>query len=180
MRLMRSRFFSALFARSIGRIFVARQPQRSKTELTNCLDDHRRGSLCERPQQALSISAFCPRRMYSRSISFVNTADGVGWLSTGTAGVRKAAEYHLCKNIRRYVTTTPFSIELFRWRCGHCFVYCLSRCNQTHDALANLHQHVTVFFQIRTSGYWPMAGDYLCLFISPRQNLIKGMNHAID
>src|SRR5205807_7266600 len=127
-------------------IFVARQPQRSKTELTNCLDDHRRGSLCERPQQALSISAFCPAPDVFPLNQLCEYRRWGGWLPTGTAAVSKAAEYHLCKNIRRYVTTTPFSIELFRWRCGLCFVYCLSRRNQIHDALANLHQHVTVFF----------------------------------
>src|ERR1700756_1285399 len=102
------------------------------------------------------------------------------WLSSSTAGVSKAAEYHLGKNIRRYVTATPFTIELFRWRCGYCFVDCLSCCNQIHNMLANLHQHVTVFFKICTSGYPPMARDYSCLFVSPRQNLIKRMNHAID
>ena len=86
---------------------------------------------------------FAPADLFPLN-QLVNTTDG--WLSTSTAAVRKAAEYHLCKDIRGYVTTTPFSIELSRWRCGHCFVYCLSRRNQIRDALANLHQHVTVFF----------------------------------
>src|SRR5437899_12961700 len=86
---------------------------------------------------------FAPADLFPLN-QLVNTTGG--WLSTGTAAVSKAAEYHLCENIRRHVTTTPFSIELFRWRCGHGFVDCLSCCNQIHDALANLHQHVTVFF----------------------------------
>src|ERR1700692_4361827 len=36
----------------------------------------------------------------------------------------QASEYHSYKNIGGYVTTAPSTIEVFRRRCGHCFVYC--------------------------------------------------------
>src|SRR5438132_14400908 len=74
----------------------------------------------------------------------VNTTDG--WLSTSTAAVSKTAEYHLCKNIRGYVTTTPFSIELLRCRCFHCFVYYLFRRTQMHYELSHLQQHLTIVY----------------------------------
>src|SRR5207244_11046669 len=83
---------------------------------------------------------FAPADLFPLN-QLVNTTEG--WLSTSTAAVRKAAEYHLCKDIRGYVTTTPFSIELSRWRCDNCYVYCLCRRNEIQDALANWKQQVT-------------------------------------
>src|SRR5258708_29191342 len=102
------------------------------------------------------------------------------WLAICAVSVRQAAEYHFYKNIRGYVSTTPFGVEVFSRCCGHCFVYCLSCCNQIHDALPNLHQHIAVVLQIGTSGYGAMARYDLCLVVSLRQNLIDGMNHTID
>src|SRR5882724_4182870 len=52
-------------------------------------------------------------------------AKQANWLATRTAGVNQAAEYHFRKNIRGYVTTAPFGVEVFSRRCGHCFLYCL-------------------------------------------------------
>jgi hypothetical protein len=43
--------------------------------------------------------------------------------------VKQAGEDHFRENIRRYVTATPFGIEVFGGRGGHCFIYGFSSAN---------------------------------------------------
>ena len=79
-------------------------------------------------------------------------------LPTRTA-LSQAAEYELGKDVRSHVATTVFGIEVFGRRGSHCFVHGLSCHSQRLDALPNLHQHVTIVFQICAGSYRPVARD---------------------
>src|SRR5882672_10723468 len=99
-------------------------------------------------------------------------------LLTRTA-LNQAAEYDFSKDIRRYVATTPFGIEVFGRRGSHCFIHGLSCRNQNLDALPNLYQNVAIVLEVCSRGYWPVARDDLCLLVGLGQNAIDRKNQAI-
>src|SRR5258708_33687702 len=73
-------------------------------------------------------------------------------VAVSSSCARQAAEHHFCKNIRGYITATPFGIEVLSRRSGHRFTHRLPFRDQNLDALPNLSQHVAVSLLFSPTG----------------------------